>query len=73
VTVFVLSTFLYLSVASVIFLLALRFVHGISFGVVTTATGAIASDLVPEERKGEGIGYFAMSMNLAMVLGPFIG
>lgn len=73
VTVFVLATFLYLSVASVAFLLALRFVHGISFGVATTATGAIASDLVPEERKGEGIGYFAMSMNLAMVLGPFLG
>ncbi|MEH7342871.1 MFS transporter [Bacillus sp. JJ1532] len=54
-------------------LLILRFVHGIGFGMVTTAAGAIAADIVPNERKGEGLGYYSMFMNLAMVMGPFAG
>lgn len=71
--VFMASTFLYFGIASLVFLLALRFIHGVSFGFATTAMAAIATDLVPEERKGEGIGYYAMFMNIAMVIGPFMG
>lgn len=71
--VFTLTTFFYLWIESFIPLLALRFIHGISFSILTTATGAIAADIVPESRRGEGLGYFAMSMNLAVVAGPFIG
>lgn len=70
---FTMTTFIYLWVPSFIFLLVLRFIHGISFSIVTTATSAIAADIVPEARKGAGMGYFAMSMNLAVVAGPFIG
>lgn len=70
---FMASTFTYFGVMSLFFLLALRFVHGLSFGFATTAMAAIATDLVPEERKGEGIGYYALFMNLAMVIGPFVG
>lgn len=70
---FMAATFSYAGVQSFLLLLALRFVHGISFGVVTTATGTIASSLVPQDRKGEGIGYFATTMNMAMVIGPFLG
>jgi MFS family permease len=53
--------------------LMIRFLHGIGFGMATTAAGAIVADLVPSSRRGEGMGYFIMSSNLAMVLGPFIG
>src|SRR5699024_7911118 len=54
-------------------LLALRFLHGIWFSIATTACGAIAADIVPSARRGAGLGYFMMSTNLAVVLGPFIG
>lgn len=54
-------------------LLAIRFLHGIGFGMATTAAGAVAIDLVPDRRKGEGIGYFSLFMSLAMVVGPFLG
>lgn len=54
-------------------LLTLRFIHGIGFGIAATATGAIAVGLVPDRRKGEGIGYFSLFMSLAMVIGPFLG
>ncbi|MED4351610.1 MFS transporter [Schinkia azotoformans] len=53
-------------------LMALRFFHGIWFSIITTATYAIAADIIPEHRRGEGLGYFTMSMNIAIVAGPFI-
>ncbi|UOR10898.1 MFS transporter [Halobacillus amylolyticus] len=73
VTLFAATTFLYMWITQYEALLALRFFHGLSFGVLTTATGAIAADVIPSERRGEGLGYFAMAMNLAVVVGPFIG
>ncbi|WP_257985764.1 MFS transporter [Bacillus sp. M6-12] len=54
-------------------LLFVRFIHGIGFGMATTITGAIVADILPYARKGEGMGYFAVSTNLAMVAGPFLG
>ncbi|MDF2038092.1 MFS transporter [Cytobacillus oceanisediminis] len=71
--VFAVSSLLYFWADSTPALLALRFLHGIGFGMATTATGAIVADIVPNERRGEGLGYYAMFMNLAMVIGPFAG
>ena len=51
----------------------LRLLHGIIFAMTTTATAAMAAIVLPVSRKGEGIGYFALSTNLAMVVGPLIG
>lgn len=53
-------------------LLVLRFTQGIWFSIITTAAISIAADIVPMDRKGAGIGYFNMSTNLAVVLGPMI-
>lgn len=53
------------------FLLLIRFLHGGVFAVGSTAVAATAALIVPEQRKGEGIGYFAMFSTLAMVVGPF--
>ena len=50
-----------------------RFIHGIAFGFSSTATGTISSRLIPEERKGEGIGYYGLSVTLASAFGPFLG
>ncbi len=72
-TLFLACTVLYLGIKSFTILLVLRFVHGIAFGIATTATGAIAVDLIPDRRKGEGIGYYSLFMSLAMVIGPFAG
>lgn len=53
-------------------LLVLRFAQGIWFSIITTAAISIAADTVPMTRRGAGIGYFNMSQNLAVVLGPMI-
>ncbi|MFJ7683130.1 MFS transporter [Peribacillus butanolivorans] len=70
---FLISSIGYFLVDSLSLLLIDRLIHGISFGLATTATGTIAANIIPNERRGEGTGYFAMSTNLAMAFGPFIG
>lgn len=71
--IFMLAVFGYYWMASVALVLALRFVHGIGWGIVTTTYGTIVSDIIPAERRGEGMGYFGMFTNLAMAVGPLIG
>ena len=39
---------------------------------ITTVAGAVVADLIPDERRGEGTGYYVTSMNIA-IIGPFIG
>ncbi|RJS60859.1 MFS transporter [Bacillus sp. PK3_68] len=58
---------------SIAFLLALRIIQGIGWSFSTTATGTIATDLIPPKRRGEGMGYFGLSGNLAMAIGPALG
>ena len=69
---YLLCTILYYFITPFEGLLALRFFQGIWFSVVTTAAGSIAADIVPATRRGAGLGYFVMSTNLAVVIGPFI-
>jgi MFS family permease len=54
-------------------LLAVRFVHGVAFGAVTTAMPTIIVDIIPRHRRGEGIALFMLSPTLAAAIGPFIG
>lgn len=60
--------------ASGIYLLFLiRLVHGLSYGLASTAISTIVTGLVPRERHGEGIGYFMLSITLGAAVGPFLG
>ncbi|MFS0574773.1 MFS transporter [Sporosarcina sp. 179-K 3D1 HS] len=65
-------TFLYYLISAFPGLLIIRFMQGIWFSILTTATISLAADYVPASRRGAGLGYFAMSLNLAVVIGPFI-
>src|SRR5690606_19562843 len=60
VLMFAVSTVLYMFVGTLTALLVLRFFHGIWFSLVTTVAGAIAADIIPPERRGEGMGYYAI-------------
>ena len=53
-------------------LVVLRLVHGIGYSVFSTASGTAASYMVPNERLGEGMGYYAIGNVLAMAVGPSI-
>lgn len=69
----VIMALLYFPVNSMSALLLVRFFHGISYGIAGTATATIASSLLPPSKKGEGLGYFMLSVTLATAIGPFIG
>ncbi len=70
---FIVTTLLYFVHAGITFLLINRFIHGITLGIASTATGTIVAQIIPPKRRGEGIGYFSMSATLATAIGPFIG
>ena len=48
----------------------LRIVHGISFGMVTVGGNTVVIDIMPSSRRGEGLGYYGLSNNIAMSIGP---
>ena len=73
IILYTITTISYLFFDQFVPLLIIRFIHGFSFAIITTVTGAIAADVIPRSRRGAGMGYFAMSMNLAIVVGPFVG
>lgn len=64
---------LYFTINNIWVLMLIRFLHGLAFGFSSTATGTISSRIIPEERKGEGIGYYGLSVTLASAFGPFLG
>ncbi len=70
---FFLMMLFYFPVNNLALLLVLRFFHGFTFGICSTATGTIAAETIPMTRRGEGMGYFATSQNIAMAIGPFLG
>lgn len=53
-------------------LLLLRIAHGAGWAWLTTALGALAADLAPASRRGEGIGYWGLGPPLAMATGPLV-
>jgi MFS family permease len=67
------AAFLYFFTTSLISLAILRLIHGIGFGMITTSTGTIVATIIPQGRKGEGMGYYGLMMNISMALGPFVG
>ena len=49
-----------------------RFIHGVSFGMTSTAASTIVAALIPLKRMGQGIGYFTLGVTIASAIGPFL-
>jgi len=71
-TFFLITTLFYFEINSLLFLFVIRFLSGVGFGISSTATGTIAASIIPNERRGEGTSYYAMSTTLALAVGPFL-
>ena len=50
-----------------------RVVHGFSFGMVTVGGNTLVIDIMPSSRRGEGLGYYGLTNNIAMSIGPMFG
>ena len=68
-----LSMYLYGMVQGVDTLLLVRLLHGASWAFVTTAAAAVIADIVPANRRGEGMGWYGLAMTVAMAAGPLLG
>lgn len=71
--IFIISVGFYAFTTSILLLFLMRIVQGVGWGMSTTAVGTVATDLIPAKRRGEGMGYFGLSGNLAMAFGPALG
>lgn len=63
----------YYWIGSIAFLLLMRAIFGIGFGIGSTTLPTIVTNAVPLKRIGEGMGYYGLSNTLAMAIGPMIG
>jgi len=63
----------YLVAITIISIIILRFAQGLTWGFTTVSGSTIAIDNMPAPRRGEGIGYFALSTTLGMSVGPVVG
>ncbi len=72
-TVYVIMAFFYFLPLDIYTLMFIRILQGVGTGLATTATATIVSQIIPDSRKGEGIGYFSISVILSAAIGPLIG
>ena len=69
---FFLIFFGYIVAGSLTMFTIFRTLHGAPFGSTTVAASTVAIDVLPSSRRGEGIGYYGLSNNLATALGPVL-
>lgn len=69
---FLLGSVFYLFALNLGFLMAVRFIHGIGFGISTTVLTTVNMSALPPHKRGEGIGYFSLSTAAATAIGPFL-
>ncbi len=62
----------YVAAASIAMLVLVRIMHGVTYGMVSTAGHSFVVDIMPSSRRGEGLGYFGVANNIAMAAGPMI-
>ncbi len=67
------STGMYYFADNVNTLLIIRLVHGLGFGLATTYFATLVAEIIPKERRGEGMGYFGVGETVAISIGPMIG
>lgn len=72
-TLLAVSSALYSVARTVPLLLGLRMVHGVGWASFGTAASTLVADIAPRSRRGEAMGYYGMSTNLAMAVGPAAG
>jgi MFS family permease len=66
-------SFAYLSAKTPIAVFIIRFLQMIPFAAAITTLTTIASDLIPNERRGEGLSIFTGGSTIALAIGPGVG
>ena len=62
----------YLFATTVLTIMAVRFIQGGFMGMTSVSGNTIAIDVIPSRRRGEGMGFYGLTINLAMSLAPLV-
>lgn len=63
----------YIGAGTILMFALVRTIHGLPFGATTVANSTVAIDVLPSERRNEGVGFYGLSNNLAMAIAPSAG
>lgn len=63
----------YLVNAGMVVLFAVRVLHGFFYGLAQTTVTSLTTESIPDAHKGEGIGYYMLSVTVGSAIGPFLG
>ncbi|MFM1655203.1 MFS transporter [Brevibacillus sp. B_LB10_24] len=70
---FAITMFLYNWAGGILWLFLLRILHGVGWAISTTSIGTSITDVIPAHRRGEGMGWYGISITVSMAIGPIIG
>ena len=63
----------YMKSKTLLLFVVFRILHGFMWSLTTTSSSTLTIDIIPSERRGEGVGYFGLTSTLAMSIGPMLG
>lgn len=62
----------YLYATTITTLILVRFIQGGFMGLTSVAGNTITIDVIPSQRRGEGMGFYGLTLNLSMSLAPVL-
>lgn len=68
--IFVVCCLIYPVINQYLLLIVVRFIHGASFGVASTAISSVVTTLIPLGRLSEGLGYISLAGTVSNAVGP---
>ncbi len=71
--IYFVTILMYFYIPNLLMMYIIRFLNGMGYGIISTATNTIVAGCIPEKRRGEGINYYGLSTSLAAAIGPCLG
>ncbi len=62
----------YFFAGTLLAMMAVRFIQGGFMGLTSVSGNTITIDVIPSRRRGEGMGFYGLAINLAMSLAPLV-
>lgn len=62
----------YMFAVTITTFMLLRFLHGATWGITSVSGNTVAIDIIPPARRGQGIGFYGLSMNMGMAFAPWV-
>lgn len=71
--IMLLGSFGYFLASAFPLLVLVRAVQGAAFGAVSNVASTVSMSMIPVSRRGEGVGWFTLSVTISQAIGPALG